>query len=56
MMNIRMQLLHMLRFTTVSAARMYWLLRHAKHARNINIYKLHTHFPKNRLELFRFSA
>ena len=26
---------------TVSAARMYWLLRHAHHARDINIHKLH---------------
>ena len=26
---------------TVSAASMYWLLRHAQHARDINIYKLH---------------
>jgi len=26
---------------TISAARMYWLLRHAQHARDINIYKLH---------------
>jgi len=26
---------------TVSAATMYWLLRHAQHACNINIYKLH---------------
>jgi len=27
--------------TTVSAARMYWLLRHARHARYISIHKLH---------------
>ena len=27
--------------TTVSAASMYWLLRHAQHARYINIHKLH---------------
>ena len=27
---------------TVSAARMYWLLRHAQHARDINIHKLHS--------------
>ena len=27
---------------TVSAARMYWLLRHAQHARDINIHKRHT--------------
>ena len=42
---------------TMSAARMYWLLRHAQHARYINIHKLH-HFPKkNRLRpLCRFSA
>jgi len=26
---------------TVSAASMYWLLRHAKHARDITIHKLH---------------
>ena len=26
--------------TTVSAASMYWLLRHAQHARDINIHKL----------------
>jgi len=26
---------------TVSAARMYWLLRHAQHTHNINIHKLH---------------
>jgi len=26
---------------TVSAARMYWLLRHAQHASDINIHKLH---------------
>jgi len=26
---------------TVSAARMYWLLRHAQHAHDINIHKLH---------------
>jgi len=29
---------------TVSAARMYWLLRHAQHARDININS--THLPK----------
>jgi len=28
-------------FMTVSAASMYWLLRHAQHARDINIHKLH---------------
>jgi len=27
---------------TVSAARMHWLLRHAQHASDINIHKLHT--------------
>ena len=32
---------------TVSAASMHWLVRHAQHARDINIHKLHTHFPKN---------
>ena len=26
---------------TVSQASMYWLLRHAQHARDINIHKLH---------------
>jgi len=26
---------------TVSAARVYWLLRRAQHARDINIHKLH---------------
>jgi len=26
---------------TVSAARMYWLLRHAQHVRDINIHKFH---------------
>ena len=26
---------------TVSAARMYWLLRHAQHARDIDVHKLH---------------
>jgi len=26
---------------TVSAARMYWLLRHAQHVRDISIHKLH---------------
>jgi len=26
---------------TVSAARMYWLLRHAQQARDVNIHKLH---------------
>ena len=26
---------------TVSAARMYWLLRHAQHVRDINIHKRH---------------
>jgi len=30
---------------TVSAARINWLLRHAQHARDINIHKLHT-LPK----------
>jgi len=30
---------------TVSAARMYWLLHHAQHARDINIHKLHS-LPK----------
>jgi len=32
--------------TTVSAASMYWLLRRAQHARDINIHQLQTHFPK----------
>jgi len=31
---------------TVSALSRYWLLRHAEHARYINIHKLCTHFPK----------
>ena len=31
---------------TVSAASMYWLLRHAQHARDINIHKLHPYYPK----------
>jgi len=34
---------------TVSAARVYWLLRHAQHARYINIHKLHPLPEKNRL-------
>jgi len=41
---------------TVSAARMYWLLRHAQHARDIDIHKLHPLPEKNRLGLCRFSA
>ena len=41
---------------TVSAAKMYWLLRHAPHAREINIHKLHLLPEKNRLGLCRFSA
>jgi len=42
---------------TVSAASMYWLLRHAQHARDINnIHKLHPLPEKNRLGLCRFSA
>ena len=42
---------------TVSAASMYWLLRHAQHARDINIHKLHPLPEKNRLgPLCRFSA
>jgi len=32
---------------TVSAASMYWLLRHAQHARDINIHKLHPLPEKN---------
>jgi len=32
---------------TVSAARMYWLLRHAQHVRDINIHKLHP-LPENK--------
>jgi len=31
---------------TVSAASMYWLLRHAQNARDINIHKLHTLLPE----------
>jgi len=34
---------------TISAARMYWLLRHAQHARDINIHKLHPLPEKNGL-------
>jgi len=42
---------------TVSAASMYWLLRHAQHVRDINIHKLHPLPEKNRLgPLCRFSA
>ena len=42
---------------TVSAASMYWLLRYAQHARDINIHKLHPLPEKNRLgPLCRFSA
>jgi len=42
---------------TVSAASMYWLLRHAQQARDINIHKLHPLPEKNRLgPLCRFSA
>jgi len=40
---------------TVSAAIMYWSLRHAQHARDINIHKLRS-LPKNRLGLCRYSA
>jgi len=35
--------------TTISAASMYWLLRHAQHARDINIHKLHPLPEKNGL-------
>jgi len=38
---------------TVSAARMYWLLRHAQHARSINIHKLHPLSEKNRYAHFQ---
>jgi len=41
---------------TVSAARMYWLLRHAQHARDINIHTLHPLSEKSRLRLCRFLA
>jgi len=42
---------------TVSAASMYWLLRHAQHAHDINIQKLHPLPEKNRLgPLCRISA
>jgi len=41
---------------TVSAARMYWLLRRAQHARDINIHKLHPFPEKNRFGLCRSSA
>jgi len=32
---------------TVSSASMYWLLRHAQHARDINIHELHPLPEKN---------
>jgi len=41
---------------TASAARMYWLVRHAQHACNINIHKVHPLPEKNWLRLCRFSA
>jgi len=42
---------------TVSASSTYWLLRHAQHARDINIHKLHPLPEKNRPgPLCRFSA
>jgi len=41
---------------TVSAASMYWLLRHAQHTGDINIHKVHPLTIKNRLRLCRFSA
>ena len=42
---------------TVSSASMYWLSRHAQHARDINMHKLHPLPEKNRLgPLCRFSA
>ena len=42
---------------TVSSASMYWLLRHAQHARGSNIHKIHPLPEKNRLQpLCRFSA
>ena len=42
---------------TVSAASVCWLLRHAQHARDINIHELHPIPEKNRLgPLCRFSA
>jgi len=41
---------------TVSAASTYWLLRHAQHARDINIHKVKPLPEKNRLGLCRFSA
>jgi len=37
---------------TVSAASMYWLLRHAQHARDINIHKLHP-LPAGKIGLGR---
>jgi len=49
MTNIRMQLLHMLRLLWPSQQRgctRYYVIRHAQHARDINIYKLHP-VPKN---------
>jgi len=59
MTNIWMQLLHMLRslWPSQQRSRMYWLLRHAQNARDINIHKLHHPLPeKNRLGPCRFSA
>jgi len=41
---------------TVSEVRMYWLLRHAQHVRDINIHKLHPLPEQNRLGLCGFSA
>ena len=42
--------------TTISAASMYWLLRHAQHKRDINIHKLHSLPEKNWLGLCAFST
>jgi len=41
MTNLNAAAAHAAFVMTVSAARMYWLLRHAQHARDINIHKLH---------------
>jgi len=45
MTNMNAAATHAAFVMTVSAASMYWLLRHAQHARYINIHKLHP-FPE----------
>jgi len=47
---------HVAFLLTVLAASMYWFLRHAQHARDINIHQLHPLPEKNRIGLCRFSA